>query len=395
MRVSALLTAVLLLAACDRNPDPPAADGARVAAACVSRAEGSRWAGEYRAAGVFGDTDEEALGGITLAGIAATDGMVYVMETERVALWLLKPDLSVIRRIGKDGQGPGEWKPAGAIMHGGSMKWVHASSTGVRIFDGQRIQGFTRDGRFERVLLSGAMQAGISPMQSRQAFVGDTLLYSTGGYDVMGSLSRGGPPRYGELVNGRLPWWVRMRVGEEVRDVLELGLTPLPKVTVGPAQALPLWDTNGACVAASDGAEPLLIHAPMGVRQDTTRVPLPDRVARNEDYADKLGGLLPPGSRLEEPSAPTRVQDLVMDPDGFVWLLPVQPADGIPGGVEVIRVALGGAAVTDTVPAFPRAFGGPGVFFAETRSPDGTILVTRYESVGTDRPTSVDTSRGP
>lgn len=385
MRVSALLPAAFLLAvACDRNPDPATGGADRVAAACASRPGGSRWAGEYRATGVFGDAEEEALGGIMLAGIAATDSNVYVMETGRAALWLLRPDLSMVRRIGREGEGPGEWRAAGAVSHGGSMRWVHASETGVRLFEGRRIQEFTRDGRFRRVLLNGAMEAGISPMQSRQAFVGDTLLYTAGGYDVMGSIASGGPPRHGDLVDGRQPWWVRMRVGDEERNVLELGLTPLRKVTVGPAQARPLWDTNGACVAASDGAEPLLVHAPMGGRQDTIRVPLPDRAARSEDYADKMGGLLPPGSRLEEPTAPTRVRDLAIDPDGFVWLLPVQPADGIPGGVEVVRVALGdGSAVTDTVPAFPRAFGGPGVYFAETRDPDGTILVMRYESVRT------------
>jgi hypothetical protein len=395
MRVAALLPAALLLAAaCDRNPDPPAGGADRVAAACVSRPQGSRWVGEYRATSMFGDVEEEALGGMTLAGIAATDSIVYVMETQRAALWLLRPDLSVIRRIGREGDGPGEWRPAGAPPLGGSMRWVHASEAGVRLFDGQRIQELTRDGRFRRVLLNGAMEAGISLMQSRQAFVGDTLLYSAGGYDVMASIASGGPVRHGDLVDGRQPWWVRMRVGDEERNVLELGLTPLRKVTVGPAQARPLWDTNGACIAASDGAGPLLVHAPIGGRQDTTSVPLPDRADRSEDYADKMGGLLPPGTRLEEPSAPTRVRDLAIDPDGFVWLLPVQPADGIPGGVEVIRVPLGGgSAVTDTVPAFPRAFGGPGVYFAETRGPDGEILVVRYESAGTPRLSSTGRAR--
>jgi hypothetical protein len=133
-------------------------------------------------------------------------------------------------------------------------------------------------------------------------------------------------------------------------------------------------------VVASDGAEPLLVYAPVGGRQDTARVPLPERVDRNENYAQKLGGVVPSGFQLDEPSAPARLIDMVLDPDGFVWLLPVQPDDRIPGGLEVIRVPLGGGvAVTDTVPAFPRAFGPPGVYYARIDGPDEELLVARYE----------------
>jgi hypothetical protein len=75
------------------------------------------------------------------------------------------------------------------------------------------------------------------------------------------------------------------------------------------------------------------------------------------------------------------VRDLVLDPDGYVWLLPVQPSPRIPDGVEVVRAPLGGgSAVLDTVPAFPRAFGAPGVYYAETRGPDGAIHVVRFQS---------------
>lgn len=176
-----------------------------------------------------------------------------------------------------------------------------------------------------------------------------------------------------------------MRAGDETRTVLQLGLVPVdPKQGPGPAQALPLWDTNGRCVVASDGAEPLLVYATLeGGRQDTASISLPARAARAEDYARHRGGVLPAGMRLAQPSAAARVRDLVLDPDGFVWLLPVQPRGGIPDGVEVIRAPLGGGqTVVDTVPAFPRAFGAPGAYFAETDGPDGEILVVRYDLRG-------------
>lgn len=192
-------------------------------------------------------------------------------------------------------------------------------------------------------------------------------------------------PTRDQLVDGRSLWWVRMRVEEEDHALIQLGLVPVDrKMGAGPAQARPLWDSEGGCVVASDGVEPLLVHASLGSgRQDTMEVPLPDRADRAEYYEERMEGLLPPGTRLEKPSAAARVQDLIIDPDGFVWLLPVQPRESIPGGVEVVRVPLdGGPAVRDTVRAFPRAFGEPGVFYSGVHGSDGEILVVRYQRIG-------------
>lgn len=387
MRVSTLVpAALLLLAACDRDPGPPAGSTRPVAAACVSRPEGTRWAGDYRATAVFGDAEEEALTGMMLAGVAATDSIIYVMETGRAALWLLRPDLSVIRHVGREGEGPGEWRTSGGSVEGGSLRRVSASADQVRIFDGTRVQEFTPGGRFRRVLTDGTAQGWLSPLQARLVYSGDRLFYSAGGYDPLSSASTGGIReniRAGREVaaDRRSPWAVRMRVGDEDRAVLQLGLVPLAgKMGVGPAQASPIWDTNGGCVIASDGAEPMLVYAPVGGKQDTLRVPLPDRADRNENYVSKLGGVLPEGTRLDEPSAPARIKDLVLDPDGYVWILPVQPDEPLRGRVEVLRVPLGGGeAVLDTVPGFPRAFGPPGVYYASARGDGDELLVVRFD----------------
>lgn len=380
----ASLAVLLLLAACGRAPDPPPAKP--VAAACVSRPEGSRWAGDYRESARFGDTDEEALGGWGLGGIAATEQAVYVLETEAASLWLLRPDLSVIRRVGRDGEGPGEWHPSGAGFLGGSARWVSASGDRVRLFEPTRIQEFDANGRFRRVVLNVTEKTGISFMQSRFVHVGDTLFYSSGGYDPMPGLIRtrgkGQPGQLREVVDGRYPWTVRMRVDAEDRPLVQVGLTRLSneRMGLGPAHARPLWDTNGGCVVVSDGERPMLVYAPVGGRQDTLAVPVPDRVERAADYAEMMGGLGLPDGRLEEPASPTRIRDLVLDPDGWVWLETVRPRDRTFRGVEVVRVPLGGGhAVLDTVPAFPRAFGGPGEYYAEINGPDNENLVTRYD----------------
>jgi hypothetical protein len=320
-----------------------------------------------------------------LGGIAVTDSVVYVLEADRSVLWLLRPDLSVIRKVGREGEGPGEWRMLGASSYGGSMRRVSASAEGVRLFDGRRVQQFGPGGRFRRMLVNGNSEASLSSMQSRLVYVGDTLLYSAGGHDALSSASTGKAIAIGATpevaADGRRPWAVRMRADDDDRAVLQLGLVPVRgRSGVGPAQARPMWDSNGRCAVASDGAEPWVVYAPIGGEQDTLRVSLPARADRNEKYAQQLGGVVPGGFKLEEPSAPARIKDLILDPDGFVWLLPVQPDEPVAGGVEVIRVPLGGgAAVTDTVPAFPRAFGPPGVYYARTSGPDDEMLVSRYQ----------------
>jgi hypothetical protein len=71
--------------------------------------------------------------------------------------------------------------------------------------------------------------------------------------------------------------------------------------------------------------------------------------------------------------------DLVADLDGYLWILPVQPRGAEGAGVEVLRVAVGtGRAETDTVPAFPLAFGPPGVYYAALRDADGVLSLVRY-----------------
>lgn len=377
-----LLLLLLLVAACDRAPNPPPAKP--VAAACVSRPEGSRWAGDYRETARFGDTDDEALGGMDLASITVGDGIVYVLEASNVGLWLLRPDLTVIRKVGREGDGPGEWRGLLHGWQGGSSRWVSASSDRVRLFDGKRFQELTPGGRFRRVLELGSDEMPLF-LQSRLIFAGDTLFYSAGGYDPFSSASTG-EPRDGRLgrevaADGYSPWTVRMRLDGENRELLRLGLVPVHgKWGVGPAHAIPLWDTNGGCVVASDGHEPVLVYATVGGRQDTLPVPVPNHVERIADYAEALGGLLPGEAKRREPATPKRIRDLVIDPDGWVWLWTVRKRGSTPGEVQVLRVPLGGGrAVLDTVPAFPRAFGPPGVYYAQTYGPDDELLVARYD----------------
>jgi len=83
------------------------------------------------------------------------------------------------------------------------------------------------------------------------------------------------------------------------------------------------------------------------------------------------------------PALPLRVYDLVADPDGWVWILPVQPPDGTRGGLEVLRVSIGhGQGIIDTAPAFPRAFGPEGTIYGTRRDRERLARLARNAAAG-------------
>jgi len=107
----------------------------------------------------------------------------------------------------------------------------------------------------------------------------------------------------------------------------------------------------------------------------------PPRIDRDE-YARLLGMASKGEQGYLEPTALRKLSGLVIDPDGYAWLLPTQDSTNVPGGgVEVVRIALStGAAERDTVPAFPAAFGEAGVFYARKNNRQtGEAVVMRYD----------------
>ena len=166
-------------------------------------------------------------------------------------------------------------------------------------------------------------------MQSRIALSGGDVLFSAGGYDF----SRGG-------TSPVITLWSTS--GARPRQVAAL---PLPKLpgrlpAISSEQARPRWDANGGCVVLSDGASPTLIRVDRASgAADTLPLPLPDRdpppLSEEEQRAAAAAG----ARGVPEPSAPLRVRDLIIDPDGTVWIRPIQPDPPIDGGIEVIRLA--------------------------------------------------------
>ena len=90
-----------------------------------------------------------------------------------------------------------------------------------------------------------------------------------------------------------------------------------------------------------------------------TQSPVPDALVA----AMRSRGSSGPVSRGVVPTAVVPWSEMVADPDGHLWIRPWEPPERRRAGqVPVFRVDLStGAVRADTVPAFPRAFGEPGV----------------------------------
>jgi hypothetical protein len=188
-----------------------------------------------------------------------------------------------------------------------------------------------------------------------------------------------------------IQWDLMAHAANHSRPLLSLRMPPLPLVSrvpfTGPEQARPVWDVRGGCVAASDGTGGWMVRTSLaGARPDTVRLDLSgvkppeldrDEIARLMGMTDKGQG-----GGYVGPTELKRLSALVIDPDGYAWLLPWQDSTNVSGGgVEVVRVSLAtGRAERDTVPEFPAAFGAPGVFY--TRSYDRhaeEAVVRRYD----------------
>ena len=128
-------------------------------------------------------------------------------------------------------------------------------------------------------------------------------------------------------------------------------------------EARPMYDLLGRCAVVSDGGNPQLQVISLDQKRSeelrvhySFRDAAPDPEEEAVRRASGASGAVPP------PSLPARIVNLITDPDGWIWLEPVQPPGLLPS-LEVVRLnAISGQERVDTVPFFPRAFLGGGRF---------------------------------
>jgi hypothetical protein len=379
MLLGSAVLAVLAGCGGDRRPVPVAAGQAPPE--CRSRDGGSRWADAgagYAEAGVLGR--DPKLWVEEVAGVAEIGGMTYVYDPGRAHIVVLDEAFRPVRTFGRKGKGPGEIEPEwDRGRRGPGWLWMEVVDGSLMVFDGFRMQFFAPDGSVEDGRFEGPVRRGWVNFWADRVRVWDGAVISpSGGYD------------YGSRARRPDEWTLYRSTNARTTPILSLQLPPRPRSNgvpfTGPEQALPAWDAGNGCVAASDGTGRWLVRSDIGGRSvDTLALRLPDlgRPKVNVEEYGRLLGMAGKGRTggYVEPTALQEIDALTIDPDGYAWILPVQDSSAGGEGVEVVRLSLQtGAAVRDTVPAFPIAFGRPGVFYARVGGRDEPALA-RYRLV--------------
>jgi hypothetical protein len=111
---------------------------------------------------------------------------------------------------------------------------------------------------------------------------------------------------------------------------------------------------------------------------------LDDRMAgRMAQLGSAMGG----NARVETGLTPTllaRWTEMAIDPDGHLWIRPWTRPSEREGPVAAYRLSMAdGRVQRETLPAFPQAFGRPGVFYSVEKDPDtDELLLVMYQKRG-------------
>ncbi|MDB4873927.1 MAG: hypothetical protein JWM41_373 [Gemmatimonadetes bacterium] len=371
----------ILLLICAAVPALGASAGRSAVPSCAAREGGSRWepspARQYRAKEAFGRGTNGPFAGIQ--SVVVAKDAVYANDSKSSVVTVLSPDLKLVRRIELrvPTQGMG-------IMMGtmGNRRLLDVTDSAVYVYDGKGVTAFSHAGASlgeTRLIPAGLAPFSVIGIQA----VGPNLLF---GVD---SISR--EERHLQL------WSAPLKGGAATRVPFDVALRG-PKggvMVLSRNNPRPLWVASGRCVIASDGEnEWILRHALDSRMADTIRLPRLEVQAQadgdddNEKARELLGALQarrgvksnPLGAPGVGGTGVLRWTDMIVDPDGYLWIELRRPPNDAKAAVHVYRVNLAtGAVEKDVLPAFPAAFGPPGSYYARATDASGTPYVARYE----------------
>jgi hypothetical protein len=306
-----------------------------------------------------------------LEGVAAIEvnqsGDVVVYDAASARILVLSPDLAPVGQFGRPGRGPGELQPLPYFRYPPPpTKVLSVSRDGhLGVYDGVTVHRFAPDGGFEGYAPGFVRNSVPTFGMIGIALADDGLLV---GVDTRTRQHR-------ELQT-------RVVSAASVRVLFALPLAPVPPTTESPIQARPQWATRGDFVYAGDGEKDLLLRYQLSTgRLDS--VSLPDPGLRGQESRPELPRL-PTGEPrpVGAPTAVWRWENLVVDPDGFIWISPrdrdLQRAVKVTAIVDPQskRVWMVG------LPAYPRTFGPPGVFYsADAPPPEWLHVIRKYRLV--------------
>lgn len=347
LRIAGFLPVWVAFLVCSVVAQQPGCQGADV----------SRWsaASGYRAAETFGTSDDAYIE--SFSGIATTrTGDVFVYDGRSATIFRLDARLRLQGTFGRKGGGPGELavisqpQPRAYMLN----NYLAADDSLIYVFDWRALNVFRHDGRY--VGRNGSVRGG--PMFLTMKGLKSTpygVMYGFDSTEISASANR------------RLQTWsIR---GQEKNIIHELSLPSLPgeggRFTFFPGQANALWAGHDRCVVVSDGESQLLIRVDLQTRRlDTLRLPRHDVPKSTNENAQaklrKFGIDMPDG----KPTAVWRWAELIVDPDGHIWVNPWRPSSNASGSFVVYRIDPRGRVNEERVQAFPQAFGPPGVYYS-------------------------------
>ena len=380
MKISAVAIGlvVLLGGATLRNAFPAPAGFA--GSTFCSASNVSRWStetGNYQRTQVFGDAPGSWL--VDVTGIAATADRVFIHDGAEARVHVLSSTLQPLHHFGRRGDGPGELNIPIAIRLDRHRHLTANSLTVddslVYVYDGRSVQTYRFDGTYvDRVAsIRDRPRFTVEKLQATR----HGLMFSFDTLDMRGNGQR------------RLQTW-RARGGSV--SLVHSVQVPGPSVHNGRYNASsrdprPLWAVHNHCLAWSDGVSHHIIRTDLAAATvDTVRLPPHQVPPMDYDYAEvkrmaKSMGFPPPIRR--SPDAPLwHWSSLLVDPDGHIWVRPWTGGDKLNG--PVYRVDPRGIVHEEQLPAFPMAFGPPGVFYAREKDAATDVLrIVRYERPGT------------
>jgi hypothetical protein len=373
-------TRSVLLLTCAAVSAIGASAGRSVVPSCAARDGGSRWepspARQYRAKEEFGRGTNGPFADIQ--SVVVAKDTVYANDSKSSVVTVLRPDLKLVHRIDLRVPSQGMGMLMG-VMSG--RRFLDVTDSAVYVYDGRRVNAFSHAGASlgeTRLIPAAFPPFSIIGIQA----VGPNLLF---GVDSVSP-----DERHLQL------WSVPLKGGAATLVPFDVALRgPEGGVMVlGRNKPRPLWAASGRCVIASDGEnEWVLRHALDSRTADTIRLPRLEMQAQadgdDDGKARELLGALQArrGVKSNTVAVPgaggtgvLRWTDMIVDPDGYLWIeLRRQPNDA-KASARVYRVNLAtGAVEKDVVPAFPAAFGPPGSYYARATDASGTPYLARYE----------------
>lgn len=337
---------------------------------CGARAGGSRWlVDSYQITHTYGidDPDEWVA---SYGGLDAVGDTVFLYDQRRPGVLHLTGTLSLRGSFGQAGRGPGEfgfpfpvtWIDDNAEGH------IGFDGTTLVVYDRLDVASFRPDGTFVRSTNLGhpSMGAGVrfvSPEPDGSVVYGlDSI--ASGRRRLQTWRIR--PDASRELLWERPVPWIQPASG---------GTNP------GRREARSYWARYHRCYVVSDGGSGLLwIYD--AEKRHVDSMPLPEwRVPPFGAVASDRSGLViggrTAGRQVTEPALLSRWTGLIIDPDGYAW---VRAWTSSREDFTVFVISLtSGRAVRVDLPAFPRAFGPPGVFYAaKMREETEEQYVARY-----------------